>query len=121
MLGDKELPDDIYVVLMPTDIDQNYKERHPDSEGDAIICETQIYSASKQSALAHASRSERRYGRCLIGRVIVSELDQINRPQSVADMLKHENSKLDALLSAIDECDCQDAKRYQVLEWIRNL
>jgi len=117
-----DVPDEIFVVLTRDDIGIKQAAANPKHKQNPIVMETNLNSATKANAIGYAGRGEPKYGKCLIGRVIVSHLYQINRPQSVADMLQHENQKLDSLLDALREGDCdRDSQRYKILEWVRNL
>lgn len=115
------VPKNIFVVIAPDDMTRAEAKNHPDHKKNPTVIETYLETATKNNAMQYAKRLETSHGKCLIGQVIISDLDQVNRPQTAANLLTKENDKLDELIESLDGVQCVDSKRFKILEWVRNL
>ena len=111
-------PTEYFVPILPQDLHEATEEslgRGP------LVCETHLKGATKANAHQAANRLEKTFGKCLIGRVTIEAIDQVNPPQVVADLLREKDDRLDQVCETLWNCNDKKLMKLTILEWLRNL
>lgn len=124
-----DLPEDIYILIAEHDASEKTRDSHPEWDSQPIIMESPLCNTTREAALKLATKWRGLgYGEVLIGRLVISDIDQINPLPTAGDLLLADNNKIAELLSSLsaDEWEAfspelQSHLKLIVLEWIRNL
>jgi len=128
-----QLPDDIFVLVLEKDLPQSIIDELPGNCSEPIVIETPICMASKKSAAGlYHKWNKLDHGTIKIGRVIFSDIDQIRPIDTVVDLIKHDNDRLDELIDNIAPLfehigtefmpdNDRALLQIKILEWVREL
>lgn len=135
MVNSMDLPEEIYVLVLEHDISDKQRGDHPEHKTKPIIMETNASLATLNHARG-LMKLWRDYGETKIGRVIFSDLDQVNPVPVCGKLLLPEDEKLDDLVNSLGEIflnkdvrpplpamsDSTRAHlRLKALEWVRSI
>lgn len=116
-----DLPNDIFVLLLESDIPRHMEKELSGHTSEPIVIETTMTMATRANAIGLYHRwSKQDHGAIKIGRLIFSDVDQIRPVDSVEALRQHDDERIEALLIALD-MKPTPRRKAKVVDWIRRL
>jgi len=116
-----EAQKEFFVAILPKDIARGGVTPIEAIARGPLVMETYLTMATKANAHQSAKRLNSTYGECLIGRVTIEAMDQINPPQIAADLLRKKDTRAADIVKEILDSESDYEAELKLLEWLRNL